>query len=382
MKRIVLSGSGVYTPPFSISNEELVASFNAYVHNFNEAHGSEIAAGTCTALQESSAEFIEKASGIRSRYVLDRDGILDPERLCPRLPRRAPTEMSIQCEISVAAAREAMAAAGKEAADIDAVLVSCSSLERPYPAIGVEVQHALGIDGFAYDMNIACSSATFGIQTAVDSIYRGNARAVLVITPEICSGHMNYRDRDSHFIFGDVCTALLLEQEDFCRREDVFEVVDTRAKTLYSTNIYNGFGFLNRTLTDGVDEQSLLFRQEGRKVFKEVVPLAVDFIKKHLADHDLQPLDMRRIWLHQANLNMNQLIAKKLLGENFSEDLTPTILDTYANTAAAGSVICFHLHHADMQDQDLGNLCSFGAGYSIGSVILRRITLEESGTTN
>ena len=382
MKRIVLSGSGVYTPPFSISNEELVASFNAYVHNFNEAHGSEIAAGTCTALQESSAEFIEKASGIRSRYVLDRDGILDPERLCPRLPRRAPTEMSIQCEISVAAAREAMAAAGKEAADIDAVLVSCSSLERPYPAIGVEVQQALGIDGFAYDMNIACSSATFGIQTAVDSIYRGNARAVLVITPEICSGHMNYRDRDSHFIFGDVCTALLLEREDFCRREDVFEVVDTKAKTLYSTNIYNGFGFLNRTLTDGVDEQSLLFRQEGRKVFKEVVPLAVDFIKKHLADHDLQPLDMRRIWLHQANLNMNQLIAKKLLGENFSEDLTPTILDTYANTAAAGSVICFHLHHADMQDQDLGNLCSFGAGYSIGSVILRRITLEESGKTN
>lgn len=376
MKRIVLSGSGVYTPPNTISNEELVASFNAHVQKFNNEHAKKIAAGNCEALQESSAEFIEKASGIRSRFVLDRDGILDPERMYPRLPRRAPSEMSIQCEISVAAAKEAMTAAGKEAADIDAVLLSCSSLERPYPAIGVEVQQALGIDGFAYDMNIACSSATFAVQAAVDSIYRGNARAVLVVTPEICSGHMNYRDRDSHFIFGDVCTALLLEREDFCRRKDVFEVMDTKAKTVYSTNIYNGFGFLNRTTADDVDGRSLLFRQEGRKVFKEVVPLAVEFIKKHLGEHHLQPKDMRRIWLHQANLSMNQLIAKKLLGNEYSEDVTPTILDTYANTAAAGSVICFHKYHDDMEDQDLGTLCSFGAGYSIGSVILRRITLR------
>ncbi|MDJ0623513.1 MAG: beta-ketoacyl-ACP synthase III [Desulfocapsaceae bacterium] len=376
MKRIVISGSGVYTPPFAISNEELVSAFNAYVDKFNTEHAEEIAAGNCEALQESSAEFIEKASGIRSRYVLDREGLLDPDRLCPRLERRAPMEMSIQCEISVAAAREAMAAAGKEAADIDAVLISCSSLERPYPAIAVEVQQALGIDGFAYDMNIACSSATFGVQTAADSIFRGNARAVLVITPEICSGHMNFRDRDSHFIFGDVCTALLLEREDVCQRKDVFEVVDTKAKTVYSTNIYNGFGFLNRTMTDNVDSQSLLFRQEGRKVFKEVVPLAVDFIKKHLGEHNLQPRDMRRIWLHQANLNMNQLIAKKLLGEDYSVDVTPTILDTYANTAAAGSVICFHKYHDDMEEQDMGNLCSFGAGYSIGSVILRKIALR------
>lgn len=377
MKRIVLSGSGVYTPPFAISNEELVASYNEYVNNYNQENSEKIAEGTLAALPESSAQFIEKASGIKSRYVLDREGILDPDRLCPRLPRRAPKEMSIQCEISVAAAREAMVAARKESADIDAVIVSCSSFERPYPAIGVEVQQAMGIDGFAYDMNVACSSATFGVQAAVDSIYRGNARAVLVITPEICSGHMNFRDRDSHFIFGDVCTALLLEREDFCRQETVFEVVDTKAKTSYSTNIYNGFGFLNRTLTNGLDEKSVLFHQEGRKVFKEVVPLAVDFIRNHLGEHGLRPQDMRRFWLHQANLNMNQLIARKLLGENFSAEQTPTILDTYANTAAAGSVICFHQHHADMVEHDLGNLCSFGAGYSIGSVILRRITLKD-----
>ena len=375
MTRIVLSGSGVYTPPFSISNEELVESFNTYVRRFNQKNAARIEAGEVEPLQESSAEFILKASGIKSRYVLEREGILDPERMCPRLPRRLPPEMSIQCEMSVAAARQAMAKAGKNAADIDAVIVSCSSYERPYPAIAVEVQEALGVEGYAFDMNIACSSATFAMQNAFDSIYRGNARAVLIVTPEICSGHLDFRNRDSHFIFGDVCTALLIEREDVCQSKDVFEILDTRLATRYSTNIYNGFGFLNRTAAEPVSVESCLFTQEGRKVFKEVVPMATAFIKSHLQEHGIEPHQLRRAWLHQANLSMNQLIAKKLFGDDFSEEKTPTILDTYANTAAAGSVICFHQHHEDLQDQDLAVLCSFGAGYSVGNVILRRITL-------
>lgn len=373
MTRVVISGSGVYTPAFAINNEELVQSFNSYVQNFNRDNAEAIAAGKCEPLQESSTAFIEKASGIKSRFVLDREGILDPERMCPRLPKRSPGEMSIQCEISLAAARQAMKKAGKESAGIDAVIVSCSSLERPYPAIAVELQQALGIEGFAFDMNIACSSATFAVQTAMDSIYRGNARAILVVTPEICSGHLNFRDRDSHFIFGDVCTALLLEREDGCAAQKVFEILGTKLSTKYSTSIYNGFGFLNRAIEGGVCEEELLFTQEGRKVFKEVVPMAVDFIRNHLSEHGIEPYELRRIWLHQANLSMNQLIAKKLFDGELTADRSPTILDTYANTAAAGSVICFHNYHRDMADRDLGCICSFGAGYSVGCVLVRRM---------
>ncbi len=374
MSRIVISGTGVFTPPFSISNEELVHSFNTYVRNYNKEHEEEIGAGTCQALAESSAEFIERASGIKSRYVMDREGVLDPRIMCPRLPARASHERSIQCEISVAAAEEAMKNAGKQAEDIDAVIVSCSNMERPYPAMAVEVQEALGISGFAFDMNIACSSATFGIQTAVDSLFRGNARAILMVNPEICSGHLNFRDRDSHFIFGDVCTAMILEREEFCRKKEVFEIVGTKLATKYSTNIYNSFGFLNRTRQG--EEQERLFVQEGRKVFKEVVPLATEVIRNHLAEHGIAPATLKRVWLHQANLNMNQLICKKLLGTEITEDVTPTILDTYANTASAGSIICFHQHHGDFQEHDLGVICSFGAGYSVGNIIVRRILLK------
>ncbi|MDK9709430.1 MAG: beta-ketoacyl-ACP synthase III [Desulforhopalus sp.] len=375
MARIIISGTGVYTPPFSISNDELVHSFNTYVANFNREHSAEIAAGTCQPLAESSAEFIERASGIKSRYVMDKEGILDPKTMCPRLPYRSADERSIQCEMSVAAGREAMEQAGKEAGDIDAVIVSCSNMERPYPAIAVEVQNALGIKGFAFDMNIACSSATFGIQTAVDSIYRGNARAILMVNPEICSGHLNFRDRDSHFIFGDVCTAVLIEREDYSTKKEAFEIVGTKLATQYSTNIYNGSGFLNRTRPDQGAEKDRLFVQEGRKVFKEVVPIATEVIREHLAGYGIAPSDLKRVWLHQANLNMNQLICKKLLGTEITPEITPTILDTYANTASAGSIICFHMHHEDIKDGDLGVICSFGAGYSVGNIIVRKIAL-------
>lgn len=375
MSRIVISGTGLFTPEESISNEELVTSFNSYVDNYNSKHTKEIEEGKLEALEKSSVEFIEKASGIKSRFVMDKAGVLDPNIMCPRIPARANGDASIQCDMSVAAAKEAMQQAGKGPEDIDAVIVACSNMERPYPAVAIEIQNALGIDGFGFDMNVACSTATFGIQTAVDSVFRNSAKAVLMVNPEICSGHLNFKDRDSHFIFGDVCTAVIIEKEETCQRKDPFEIIATKLKTRFSNNIRNNFGFLNRADPDCVGTRDKLFVQQGRKVFKEVVPLAAELITGHLSENGIKPNDIRRIWLHQANMNMNQLICKKIMGTEITHDLAPTILDTYANTASAGSVICFHKYNDDLQEEDIGVLCSFGAGYSIGNVIVRKIGL-------
>lgn len=101
--------------------------------------------------------------------------------------------------------------------------------------------------------------------------------------------------------------------------------------------------------------------------------MAADHLARHLELHDMEPGDVRRWWLHQANINMNQLISKKLLGRLPEADEAPTVLDQYANTASAGSVIAFTLHHQDMQAGDIGVWCSFGAGYSIGSLLLRKL---------
>lgn len=369
---IVISGTGLYTPPESISNEELVESFNQYVEAFNAEHAAEIAAGEVVALQPSSAEFVEKASGIKARYVVNKSGIVDPQRMVPNIPDRPNEAQSVQCEMAVAAARQAMEQAGKSAGDIDAVIVAASNMQRAYPAMAVEVQDALGIQGYGFDMNVACSSATFGIQQAADAVRSGSAQCVLMVNPEICSGHLNFRDRDSHFIFGDVCTAVIVESAATATGEEQYAIVDTKLQTIFSNNIRNNFGFLNRADEAGANSSDKLFVQEGRKVFKEVCPAVAKQISEQVAALDIPPTALKRLWLHQANLSMNQLISKRVLGREALPDEAPTILDEYANTSSAGSVIAFHKHRDDFKPGELGVLCSFGAGYSIGSVVLRK----------
>ena len=373
MTKILLTGTGLFTPPESISNDELVAAFNAWSDQYNAANAAAIAAGELDAAPQSSSEFIEKASGIKSRHVMNKSGVLDTDRMRPELPTRSNDEPSQLCEMALAAAEQALAAAGRRGSDVDAVIVACSNLQRAYPAIAVEVQQRLGAGGFGYDMNVACASATFGVQNAVDALCNGSASCVLVVNPEICTGHLNFRDRDSHFIFGDACTAMILERADDAVNTAGFEVLGTRLATQFSNNIRNNFGFLNPAESPPRDDRDLLFIQEGRKVFKEVVPLVVGLISDHLADLGIDAQSVRRFWLHQANLGMNNLISKRLLGREPSADEAPVVLDEYANTSSAGSVIAMHLHSDGLDAGDVCVLCAFGAGYSAGTVVLRKL---------
>lgn len=373
MIKAAISGTGLFTPSDSISNDELVESFNKYVQNFNAENADRIESGEVEALQESSSAFIEKASGIKSRYVMNKEGILDPQIMHPLLPERSNDEPSILCEMAVKAANDALKNANKTVEDIDAVIVACSNLQRAYPAVSIEVQHHLGIEGFAYDMNVACSSATFGLQAALNAVQTGTAKAVLLINPEICTAHLNFRDRDSHFIFGDVCTATVIERADTVAIEGAFEVVSAKLKTAFSNNIRNNFGFLNRCAPGSENNPDKLFVQQGRKVFKEVSPLVAQMINDHLAENALNASDLKQMWLHQANLSMNQLIAKRVLGRPAEASEAPVILDEYANTSSAGSVIAFHKNRGSLQKGEYGVLCSFGAGYSVGNIILKKI---------
>ncbi len=369
MTDAVIAATGLYTPPNSLSNAELVETFNTYVERFNARNAEAIAAGELQALTSSSAEFIEKASGIKSRFVVDKTGLVDPERMTPNIAERPNDQISVLAEIAVAAAQEAIARWGKDIGRIDAVICAASNMQRAYPAMAIEVQQALGIEGFAFDMNVACSSATFGIKTAADFVASG-ARAVLMVNPEICSGHLNFRDRDSHFIFGDVATAVIVE-----RAEDAtggWDILGTRLKTQFSNNIRNNFGFLNRAAPEGIGAPDKLFVQEGRKVFREVVPMVSEMIVDHAADLGIEPHGLKRLWLHQANINMNEMIGKRVLGREPAPGENVIILDEYANTSSAGSIIAFHKASDDFQAGETGLICSFGAGYSAGTVFVRK----------
>jgi beta-ketodecanoyl-[acyl-carrier-protein] synthase len=359
---IVLSGTGLYAPPDVISNDELVAAFNAWVDL--EGKGEQA---------KSSSDFIVKASGIKRRHVVDRKGILDPTIMAPRIPERPNDANSLQCEMSLTAAKEALAQANVTPDQIDLVIVGCSNHQRAYPAIAVEVQAALGTKGFAFDMNVACSSATFALAAARDLVAAGTATRALVVNPEICTGHLNFRDRDSHFIFGDACTSMVIERAADTRSKDAWEIVSTKLLTKYSNAIRNNNGFLARCAPEHRDDADKLFVQEGRKVFKEVSPMVADLLVSHLGENGIANESVKRFWLHQANLTMNQWIARKVLGRDPSDAEAPNVLDEYANTSSAGSVIAFHLRREGLVAGDVGLLCSFGAGYSAGSVILKKV---------
>ncbi len=373
MTSIVISGSGLYTPPHTISNDELVEAYNAYVQKYNAENAAAIASGDLQPLPESSSEFIEKASGIRSRYAMHKEGMLDPDFMQPKFNPALEGDEPETVTMALAAARQAMEQAGKNAEDIDLVIMATTNHQRPYPSAAVEVQHKLGIKGFAYDMGIACSSMTFAMINAWAAVRSGTSRCALVVNPEFATPQLNLKSRDSHFIFGDVATACIIEPEETCHKLDhAWRILSTKQLTDFSDNIRCDGNYTDHCF-DELPEDRPYFVQQGRKVFKELLPLATDFITTQLEEQGLKPTDLKRMWLHQANQTMNMFAAKKLLGRMPEGDEAPIVLDEFANTASAGSMIAFHRYQNDIHKGDRGLICSFGAGYSIGGLLVEKL---------
>ncbi|MCF6237438.1 MAG: beta-ketoacyl-ACP synthase III [Candidatus Marinimicrobia bacterium] len=377
MNDVVISGTGLCTPPNVVTNAELVEAYNAYADKFNSENAKAIECGDMAALSHSSVEFIEKASGIKQRYAMYKEGILDIDRMRPVVPRRSPDELSICAEMAVVAAKEALVQAQKDPHEIDLVICGSSTTQRHWPAVAVEIQKALGCSGYAYDMSVACSTATFAISNAMDALLSGSASSVLVVNPEYVTPQVNFRDRDSHFIFGDVATAVVLERRETAAEVPLFRILDRKLKTVFSNNIRTDFSYLTRAednLTlDRFFEPDQWFVQHGRKVFKELLPLVCNLVTSQLEENGVEISAIRRMWLHQANINMNQFAAQKLLGRPAEDGEAPIILDEYANTASAGAIIAFHKFHEDFLPGDRGIICSFGAGYSIGSLFVEKL---------
>lgn len=371
MHRVIISGIGVEIPSASISNRELVESFNAWV----EAENVRREGTSEPSLAKSDTDFIVYASGVESRHVLVLDGILDPDRMAPRIPLRSDDQLSVMAEFGVASARKALADAGVGGDCVDMVICAASHMQRPYPALSIEVQREIGSEGAAFDMSLGCSSAAAALHVAYGLVRSGAHRRILIVTPEIITGHLNFRDRQTHFIFGDASVSLLVEALDEDRpRPGKLEILATRNWTQFSNNIRTNFGFLLRAgqeRTSVVEMEGNMIKQVGNKVFKEVTHAAQRFIAEFLADNRLSSRDIRRYWLHQANARMNAMILKLTLGHDADQDRAPMVLGRLGNTAAAGAIVALEENHRDMKAGELGLICAFGAGYSIGAVLVR-----------
>ncbi len=144
-----------------------------------------------------------------------------------------------------------------------------------------------------------------------------------------------------------------------------------RLKTTFSNNIRCDIGYTEHCFSEQ-DPKAPFFKQQGRKVFKELLPIVAEVILDEMAAQQVTADDLKRLWLHQANINMNIFAAKKILGRDPLPEEAPLVLDTYANTASAGSIIAFHKYQQGLQSGDKAILCSFGAGYSVGCLVLEK----------
>jgi beta-ketodecanoyl-[acyl-carrier-protein] synthase len=367
-----ITGWGVWHPPTALDNVELCAAFNEFVRRDNARHAEAIASGAREPLRESSPEFIERASGISARYVHDKTGLVDPERMWPNIPERPDDELSVQAEYAVHAATRALAVAGRAGEDVDLVVLGASCLQRSYPAMAIEVQGALGARGHGFDISLGCATGVAALQLASQAVQLGQARCALAVLPELTTPHLNWRERDAHFILGDAAVAMIVEPAAGARA-GAWEIRSTRMQSRWSNNIRNNFGFMNRCDPAHEGGADKLFYQQGRRVFKDVVPMAEKFVNETIAAHGLGADRIARYWLHQANRNMNDLIAKRVLGREPTAAEAPLVLAEYGNTASAGSLIAFALHNDDLPAGSLGVMAAFGAGYSLGGLVLERV---------
>ena len=366
----IIRSTGFWAPPDVITNAELVASYNAYAARFNEEHSAAIAAGEREAVPFSSTEFIANASGIERRHVLEKSGILDIDHLTPRIPPRGFDDISVQAEFAMRAVTPALEKAGRDGSGIDGVIVASSAQQRNFPGLSCEIQNLIGATGWSFDLTMACASALYGLNIANAMIRSGQARRILVCSPEIMTCINVHSRRDVHFIFGDAASAILVEADD--GTPGGWDVLGTHTQNKFSNHLRSDYGFINiaeRTVdpdyTPGLD-------QDGHKVFKDVVSFAPVVARELMAQLELEPETIRRAWLHQANIRMVDLIAKRILGRDRTPENAPSILEEYGNTSSSSVVMNFQMNSEDMQAGDTGIMCAYGAGYGVGAAAIRK----------
>ncbi|WP_417482659.1 beta-ketoacyl-ACP synthase III [Maricaulis sp.] len=370
MHTSIIRSTGYWAPSNVITNAELVDSYNAYARRFNAEHAAAIAAGEVEEVPFSSSEFITNASGIERRHVYEKSGILDIDYMTPRIPPRRFEDISAQAEFAMKAVRPALDKAGRDGSEIDGVIVASSAQQRNFPGLSCEIQNLIGATGWSFDLTMACASALYGLNIANAMIRSGQARRILVCSPEIMTCINVHSRRDVHFIFGDAASAMLVEADD--GTPGGWEVLGTHTQNKFSNHLRSDYGFINiaeRTVdpdyTPGLD-------QDGHRVFKDVVSLAPVVARDLMTRIGLEPEEVRRAWLHQANIRMVDMIAKRILGRDRTPENAPSILEEYGNTSSSSVVMNFEMNSEDMKAGENGIMCAYGAGYGVGAAAVRK----------
>ena len=361
---VVISGFASYLPDNIVSNQDLAEMYNK---------------ATCEGRIETNREmvskYIEKVSGIKTRRFYDKKNVLDTLHMKPKFLEN---DTLVQVDWAMKVGPECLKASKIAASDVDGVIVATSYKERAYPSVAIELKNRLGTSGFAYDINLACNSMLMAILLAHDHIKAERAKRVLVISPEIVTPHVDFKDASTNFIFGDGCAACLVEDDRISKSSELFTIISTKEHSIYSSNIKNLSGFKYRGADPDLN-RDLYFNQVGSSVYKDVVREVSQFVIEHIEENDISKENVDYFFLHQANLNMIKAISHKITESSFDSNRFPTTIEKYGNTSAASTMLTFIDHKNSIASGDVCTLTAFGAGYSFSNIILKKLG-DKSGT--
>ncbi len=317
-----ITGTGSFLPPRRLTNADLAA---------------ELAARGV----ETSDEWIVERTGIRARHF-------------------AAPEMS-SSDLGLEAARNALQAAGLQAADIDLIIVATSTPDMVFPSTATILQHKLGIAGCpAFDVQAVCSGFVYALTVADSLIKTGTASKALVIGSEVFSRILDFNDRTTCVLFGDGAGAVVLEASD---------TPGILATDLHADGKHVGILCVPGTVSGGQVLGDPLLKMDGQAVFKLAVGVLEDAARATLAKAGLKDTDIDWLIPHQANIRIMQSTAKKL---KLPLSKLVVTVDQHGNTSAASIPLALDasVRSGQVQKGDTLMLEGVGGGFTWGAVLL------------
>ncbi len=313
MLRSRILGCGGHLPAEVVSNDALAARFGL----------------------DTSDEWITERSGIRQRHLAGPD--------------------ETAAVLGAEAARKALAAAGVEASEVDAVIVATATPDSAFPSTAVRIQALLGMErGFGFDMSAACTGFVYALSVADALLRGGNARTALVIGAEVYSRFLDWTDRASCVLFGDGAGAVVLRAEE-------------GERGILSTHLHadgRQAGILHVEGTTGP------LRMAGREVFKHAVTKLASVVDEALAANGLGREAVQWLVPHQANIRIIEAMGRKL---GLPRERVVVTVDRHANTSAASIPLALAeaVNDGRIKPGDLVLLEAIGGGLTWGAAMMR-----------
>jgi len=317
-----ITGTGSYLPPRRLTNDDMVA----------------MLAGRGI---ETSDEWIVERTGIRARHFAD-DGVN-------------------ASDLALAAARDALESAGREAAEVDLIIVATSTPDMVFPSTATIVQHKLGVHGCpAFDVQAVCSGFVYALAVADAMVRAGNARCALVVGTEVFSRILDFNDRTTCVLFGDGAGAVVLEASD---------TPGILASDLHADGRHLGILCTPGTVAGGHVVGTPLLKMDGPAVFKLAVGVLESAARAVLEKAGRTEADLDWLITHQANIRIMQGTARKL--KLPLEKLIATV-DEHGNTSAASVPLALDVavKSRRVQRGDTVMLEGVGGGFTWGAVLL------------